>query len=46
MGGRMIYYYADDLTELLIDDILKDTVVELQQIENKERTKQYQNEGK
>lgn len=39
MGGRMMYYYADDLTELLIDDILKDTVIELQEIENKERNK-------
>ena len=34
-----MYYYADDLTELLIDDILKDTVIELQEIENKERNK-------
>ena len=29
MGGRMMHYYADDLTEMLLDDILYDTVKEL-----------------
>lgn len=29
MGGRMMHYYADDLTEMLLDDVLYDTVKEL-----------------
>lgn len=33
MGGRLIHYYADDLTEMLLDDILLDTVMELQVVE-------------
>ena len=41
----MMYYYADDLTEMLVDDILADTVKELQQIEEKERSNQAVNEG-
>ena len=41
----MVYYYADDLTEMLLDDILKDTVIELQELENKEKSKQVVQEG-
>jgi hypothetical protein len=37
MGGRLIHYYADDLTDLLLEDVLMDTVMELQVIEQKER---------
>tara|TARA_B110000285_G_C14889165_1_gene497699 strand:- start:393 stop:506 length:114 start_codon:yes stop_codon:yes gene_type:complete len=33
MGGRLIHYYADDLTDLLLEDVLMDTVMELQVIE-------------
>jgi len=29
MGGRMVYYYADDLTNMLVEDLLLDTVKEL-----------------
>ena len=29
MGGRLIHYHSDDLTEMLLDDILFDTVKEL-----------------
>ena len=29
MGGRLINFYSDDLTELLLDDFLKDTALEL-----------------
>lgn len=37
MGGRLIHFYADDLTEMLLDDMLLDTVIELQNVEQKER---------
>lgn len=37
MGGRMIAFYADDLAELLLEDFLKETVQDLQKIENIER---------
>ena len=37
MGGRLIHYYADDLTDMLLDDVLLDTVMELQLVEQKER---------
>lgn len=29
MGGRLINFYADDLAEMLLNDFLGDTVVEL-----------------
>lgn len=29
MGGRLISFYADDLTEMLLEDFLKETVVDL-----------------
>lgn len=29
MSGRMVYFYADQLTEMLVDDILEDTALEL-----------------
>lgn len=37
MGGRLISFYADDLTELLLNDFLIDTAMELQKIEQSER---------
>lgn len=46
MGGRMMHYYADDLTEMLLDDVLYDTVKELQNIEEKERKSHTINESK
>jgi hypothetical protein len=45
MGGRYIYYHADDLTEMLLEDILKDTVIELQMIEHKMRDSVVADEG-
>ena len=42
----MMHYYADDLTEMLLDDILKETVFELQDIEKKERDNQAVHESK
>jgi len=33
MGGRMISFYSDDLTDMLLDDFLLDTAAELQKIE-------------
>ena len=35
MGGRMMHYYSDDLTELLLDDILGEIAIDLQKIESK-----------
>jgi len=29
MGGRMINFYADDISELLLDDFLLETAIEL-----------------
>lgn len=45
MGGRYIYYHADDLTDMLLEDILKDTVIELQMIEHKMRDSVTADEG-
>jgi hypothetical protein len=35
MGGRLINFYADDLAEMLLQDFLKETALELQNMENK-----------
>lgn len=40
MGGKLMNYYSDDLTEMLLDDFLEDIVRDLQNIESKERKKQ------
>jgi hypothetical protein len=40
MGGRMISFYADDLADLLFEDFLDETVLDLQRIE-KLAVKQY-----
>ena len=37
MGGRLISYYSEDLTEMLLDDFLIDTAAELQKLENSHR---------
>ena len=29
MGGRLMHYYVDDLTEMMLDDILRETAIEL-----------------
>jgi hypothetical protein len=39
MGGRLIAFYADDLTELMFEDFLTETVQSLQFIEDKTRSK-------
>lgn len=46
MGGRMIHYYSDDLTEMLLDDILADTVIEMNKLEGKQRNKEVVDESK
>ena len=38
MKLKQMYYYADDLTNMLVDDILLDTIKELAVLEGKERT--------
>ena len=35
MGGRLISFYSDDIADLLIDDILRDCVKDLNEIEQK-----------
>ncbi len=35
ISGRFISFYADDLAEMLIDDILRETAEELNEIEMK-----------
>ena len=39
MGGRMMHYYADDLAEMMLDDMLGDVAIDLQLIEHKQRDK-------
>jgi hypothetical protein len=39
MGGKLMNFYADDLTDALLDDLLGDIVIDLQHIEAKERKK-------
>ncbi len=34
MGGRLINFYADDIAELLLEDFLKETALELQRMES------------
>ena len=41
-----MHYYADDLADMMLDDILRETAIELQVIENKERQSHQINEGK
>lgn len=45
MGGKLMNFYADDLTEMLLDDFLIDIVKDLQEIETKERKKQQATES-
>ena len=40
MGGRLITFYSDDLASLIFEDILSETVTDLQRIEKLAR-KQY-----
>jgi hypothetical protein len=35
MGGRMMHYYADDLAEMMLDDMLCEVAMNLQEIEHK-----------
>lgn len=46
MGGRYIHYHSDDLTDMLLDDILQETVIELQNIESKMKKSAYEGESK
>lgn len=36
MGGRLISFYADDLAELLLQDFLGETAMELQRLESQQ----------
>jgi hypothetical protein len=40
MGGRLISFYSDDIAELLLDDFLAETALELQKME-KDAKKDY-----
>jgi len=40
MGGKLINYYSDDLTNMLLEDILSEVAIDLQKIERKEKKKQ------
>lgn len=40
MGGKLIHFYQEDLTNMLLEDILTETAVDMQQIAEKERDKQ------
>jgi len=46
MGGRMIHYYSDELVDLLLDDMLSETALEMQKVEHKERQTQVVHESK
>ena len=46
MGGRMMHYYADDLAEMMLEDMLGDVAIDLQQIEHKQRDKHVVHESK
>jgi hypothetical protein len=37
MGGRLISFYSDDIAELLLDDFLAETALELQKMETDAR---------
>lgn len=41
-----MHYYSDDLTEMLLDDILADTVKEMNKVEGQMRTKEVVDESK
>jgi hypothetical protein len=40
MGGKLIHFYQEDLTNLLLEDILTETAIDMQQIAEQERDKQ------
>ena len=44
MAGRLITFYADDLAGLLFEDILTETVVDLQKIESQAQKQYAENE--
>ena len=46
MGGKLIHFYQDELTELLLEDFLEEIVKDLQVIEQKERKKIVINQSK
>jgi hypothetical protein len=46
MGGTLMHYYSDDLTDLLLEDILEDVAKDLQAIELKQREKNVVHESK
>jgi hypothetical protein len=46
MGGRLISFYSDDIAELLLDDFLAETVLELQKMEKDARKDYSDNEAK
>ena len=40
MGGKLIHFYQEDLTNMLLADILNETAIDMQQIAEQERDKQ------
>ena len=46
MCGRMMHYYSDDLTDMLLDDILEGVAKDLQAIELKQRETNVVHESK
>lgn len=44
MGGRLIAFYADDLADALIEDLLMDAALDMNKIEAKEKDKYAQKE--
>ena len=45
MGGKLINYYSQDLTQLLLDDILKEVAIDLQNCEKKQKRRKEANQG-
>lgn len=39
MSGRLIAFYADDLADAIVEDLLADAAVDMNKIEAKERDK-------
>ena len=46
MGGRLVAFYADDLAEMILEDYLMETVLDLQKNEENERKSLSDEEGK
>lgn len=45
MGGKMMFYQADNLTDMLLDSILGEVAIEMQQIEKMQRNAEVASDG-